>query len=250
MLILLPPSEGKTAPVHGAPVDLEALPFPELTAARRRVGKALVTASGQRNALAVLGVGPSLADHVARNTTLWDNPSAPAARVYSGVLYDAAGAAEWDEQTQARAAARVRIISALWGVISPADEIPSYRLSMCSSLGRMGPVTAHWRKHLAPTLTRETRDHLIVDCRSSDYAAVWRPAPGTSLTVRVEREFEGRRSAVSHAAKYTRGLLTAAIVASPEEPTTEEDVAELAARIPGISSVELRPGTLTLVTTG
>ena len=250
MLILLPPSEGKTAPADGDPVDLEALPFPELTPARRRVGKALIATSGQRNALSVLGAGPSLAEAVARNTTLWANPSAPAAQVYSGVLYDAAGAADWDADTMARAAQRVRILSALWGAISPADEIPAYRLSMCSSLGRMGAVTAHWRKHLAPTLTHETRDHLIIDCRSSDYAAVWKPPPGTALTVRVEREFEGRRSAVSHAAKHTRGLLTAALVATAVEPTTGEAVAELAAQIPGISSVELRPGSLTLVTTG
>lgn len=248
MLILLPPSEGKAAPASGDPVDLESLSFPELTAARRRVGNALVVTSAQRNALAVLGAGPSLADQVARNTTLWDNPAAPASTVYSGVLYDAAGAADWDAETQHRAAQRIRIISALWGVLSPADMIPAYRLSMCSSLGRIGPLTALWRKQVATTLARETRGHLVVDCRSSDYAAIWRPDPASALSIRVEREFEGRRSAVSHAAKYTRGLLTAALTATTSEPATADEVAHVASQIPGITSVELRPSMLTLVT--
>ena len=34
MLILLPPSEGKTAPSEGAPVELSSLAFPGLTKTR------------------------------------------------------------------------------------------------------------------------------------------------------------------------------------------------------------------------
>lgn len=37
MLVLLPPSEGKTAPENGPPLDLEQLAFPELTARRERL---------------------------------------------------------------------------------------------------------------------------------------------------------------------------------------------------------------------
>ena len=37
MLILLPPSEGKTAPPAGSPVDAAALWLPKLAPARRRV---------------------------------------------------------------------------------------------------------------------------------------------------------------------------------------------------------------------
>jgi cytoplasmic iron level regulating protein YaaA (DUF328/UPF0246 family) len=245
VLILLPPSEGKTAPPSGAPVDLASLGFPELTAARRRVGRALVVASGRRNALAALGAGASLADEVARNTTLWDNPTTIASRVYSGVLYDAADAEHWDP---ARAADRVRIISALWGVVSPADRIPAYRLSMGTSLGRIGPLAAFWRGKVDATLARETADRLVIDCRSSDYATVWRPNPAAVLAIRVEREWKGKRAVVSHGAKHTRGLLTKALLASPTDPTHADEVANIAAQIPGITAVEHRPGVLTLVT--
>ena len=248
MLILLPPSEGKTAPEAGPPIDLAALSFPELTVARRRVGQSLVVASARRNALARLGAGLSLAAEVARNTTLWDNPTATAARVFTGVLYEAAGAASWNAASLARAAERVRIISALWGVLSPIDCIPAYRLSMGTALGRIGPLTTFWRNQLATTLTREADGHLIVDCRSSDYGAVWRAEPSRRLAVRVEREVNGKRAVVSHNAKHTRGLLTEALVRAPVEPANSDEVAQIASQIPGITGVELRPSQLTLVT--
>ena len=42
MLILLPPSEGKTAPRRGKPLDLAELSFPELTETRDLLLTALV----------------------------------------------------------------------------------------------------------------------------------------------------------------------------------------------------------------
>ncbi|PKQ16226.1 MAG: peroxide stress protein YaaA, partial [Actinobacteria bacterium HGW-Actinobacteria-8] len=57
MLLLLPPSEGKTPATSGSPIDVAALSHPVLSDARRRVGDTLAKVSGQRNALTVLGVG-------------------------------------------------------------------------------------------------------------------------------------------------------------------------------------------------
>ena len=248
MLILLPPSAGKTAPITGVPVDLEALSFPELTGARRRVGQSLILASRRKNALVALAAGPSLSDEVNRNTTLWGNAAAPSAQVYTGVLFEAAGAGEWTVDTLRRASERVRIFSALWGVLSPVDRIPAYRLGMGTALGRIGPLTAFWRKQLVTTLDREADGHLVIDCRSSDYAAAWRASHSQSLAVRVERELNGKRAVVSHNAKHTRGLLTGALVAARVEPTNGDEIAHIASQIPGITAVELRPNQLTLVT--
>ena len=171
VLILLPPSEGKTAPASGAPVDLSALSHPALEDHRRRVGDALVKVSGQRNAREVLDVGARLGAEVERNRTLWDNPSATAATVYSGVLYDAAGMATWDGPTLERAQSHVRIVSALWGAVSPADPIPAYRLSMGTSLGRIGPLASFWRRHLPRELDALADGRLVVDCRSASWRA-------------------------------------------------------------------------------
>ena len=248
VLILLPPSEGKSSPVAGSPVDLQALSNPELGAARQRVGDALVKVSGQRNALAVLGAGRSLAGDVERNIRLWHAPTDTAARVYSGVLYDAAGMSTWDDAALSRAADRVRIFSALWGAVSPADRIPAYRLSAGATLGRLGSVTAFWRSRLGPALDAAARGHLVVDCRSSGYAAMWAAPTDRTVAVRIERELDGRRSVVSHNAKHWRGLLTAHLLAQHRDPETPQELAALASGMPGVTAVELKPGTLTLVT--
>ena len=53
MLIVLPPSEGKTAPAGGAPVDLGALAYAdELTAKRERVLAALCAPAAASSAAA------------------------------------------------------------------------------------------------------------------------------------------------------------------------------------------------------
>jgi len=53
VLVLLPPSEGKTAPATGPPVDLADLSFPALTKPRERILNALIRVSGGREATAL-----------------------------------------------------------------------------------------------------------------------------------------------------------------------------------------------------
>jgi len=257
VLVLLPPSEGKTPATSGDPVDLAALSHPALADARRRVGDALAKVSGQRNALEVLGVGPSLTHDVARNTRLWTEPAGSAASTYSGVLYDAAGMATWDDATMLRAHERIRIISAMWGAVSPADLIPAYRLSMATSLGRIGPMGTFWRERLAEQLAPLARDGVVVDCRSSSYAAAWTPRDNPWVAVKVLREQGGKRSVVSHMAKHTRGLLTAHLMSFETAPESPQDVADAAAALIGVSlfdvSLESRakgPHELTVVVAG
>ncbi|MBU4215774.1 MAG: peroxide stress protein YaaA, partial [Actinobacteria bacterium] len=96
MLVLLPPSETKSAPAAGPALDLTGLSAPGLAPARATVLDALVALVGQStapHAAAVLGTGPSLADEVARNARLREVATARAATVYTGVLYETAGLA-------------------------------------------------------------------------------------------------------------------------------------------------------------
>jgi len=239
MLILLPPSEGKLAPAKGAPVSLSALSHPGLSDPRRRVGDTLVRVSGTRGAMAALGVGASLAPEVSRNTTLWSNPSAPAATVYTGVLYEAAQASMWDARMLARAHDRVRIVSALWGALSPMDKIPAYRLSMSTTMPRLGALTGFWRRYLDAALDPLAGDSVVVDCRSSSYVAAWRPTDAPWVVVKVLRDRNGTRSVVSHMAKHARGLLTAHLLTLDAVPATSSDVADAAAAMVGTHLVDL-----------
>ncbi|MFI7578895.1 peroxide stress protein YaaA [Kocuria kalidii] len=212
MLILLPPSETKSAPGAGAPVDLGSMSFPGLTDARERVRTELAATSTREDALEVLGVGERLRGEVVRNTRLGAEPAAPALSVYTGVLYDALDPAGMSEAQRAAAAEALVVVSALWGAVRPDDRIPAYRLSMGTDLPGLGRLAAHWRRHLPAVLDPAAGDGLVVDCRSAAYAAAWRGPRGRTVGVKVVRESHGRRQVVSHMAKHTRGLLARHLV--------------------------------------
>lgn len=207
MLILLPPSEGKSAARRGGPLHLDELHFPELTDARRLVLEAVRTASTGDDAHAVLGVGASLADDVQRNRVLDVVPAAPAHDVYSGVLYEALDYAGMTSVQRKKARERCVVVSGLWGAISLGDRIPAYRLSMSVDLPAIGRLAAFWRTRLDAPLTQYAGEGLVVDCRSSTYAAAWAPPPRRTAAVNVVQLRDGKRTVVSHSAKHTRGEL-------------------------------------------
>ncbi len=232
MLILLPPSEGKTSPRRGATLDLGSLSSPELSAPRRRVLAALVDhCAGQpERAGATLGLGRTQADLVARNAALGTAPTARADAIYSGVLYEALGLAVLSPAARRRAASRLLVTSSLFGVVRPTDRIPSYRLSGDVALPGLGPVAAVWRDALGPAVTGALGTGLLLDLRSTTYAAFWRPpaplAPRVA-TVRVLLEKDGRRSVVSHFNKHTKGRVTRDLLESGEQPRTPGALAAL-----------------------
>jgi uncharacterized protein len=227
VLILLPPSEGKAAAPAGPSLDLASLSFPELTRTRERVLTALVRASARRDAAKVLDVAPGLAAQVARNVLLREAPVQPAARVYTGVLYEALGLASLPPAARERADASIVIVSALFGALRPCDPIPAYRLSMGVTLPRLGPLAAAWRPVLQPVIAAAAGDGLVIDCRSSTYAAAWKPArehAASVVQVRVLRERAGARTVVSHMAKQTRGAIARRLVSSRRELSAIPDV--------------------------
>lgn len=248
MLILLPPSEGKTAPASGPVMDLEKLSAPQLAPQRRKVLEALIDLSQRTDASTVLGVGPRLAEAVAANVRLHEAHTAPAAQVYTGVLYDAAGFAADDLPDVAKSQLRdsVRTVSALWGIVSPMDLIPAYRLAMGVKLPGIGSLPQFWRDSLDDVLRPRTDGDVVVDCRSASYVAAWRPGAGPDwVSVRVLRERDGKRSVVSHNAKHTRGVLAGHLVRRPgPEPHTSNDVLAAARELVGSDLLEaqLIPG--------
>ncbi len=209
MLILLPPSEGKT-PGSGTPVDFSALSHPALNATRSLIVDELVKVSSAPHAMEALGVGASLAAEVSRNVTLRQEPAGPAREIYSGVLYDALGFGSLSEGQLALADDSVRVVSAVWGLVAPGDQIPAYRLSMSVNLGGIGKVAAAWWKVLDTELAPLAEGGVVVDCRSATYVAAWKPSARLEtdwVSVKVLRELNGKRSIVSHNAKHARGVL-------------------------------------------
>ena len=231
MLILLPPSETKSDPRRGRPVDLAALAFPELAPVRRSVADALIATSRHADALRLLGVPPGAIDQVTANTDLWTAHTLPAARLYTGVLFGALDLDTLDAPSRRRATGRVVVSSALWGFSRLGDRLPAYRLSAGARLVGLGPVAGCWREPLASAMPGAAGAGVVVDCRSGGYAAMWRPVGAQAkrfMSVVVEREIGGTRAVVSHPAKYGRGLLARVLVAEPGRLSTPDEVCEVA----------------------
>jgi len=216
MFVLLPPSEGKTAPEAGEPVDLGSLVFAEQLSERRE----------------------ELLD--ALDPQLRAAPVAPAAEVYTGVLFKRLAL----PKLPAKARRRVLIASALWGVVRPNDRIPYYKLPPKEKLAGIGPLAKYWRPALAEVLP-DSDGELILDMRSGAYSTMWKPKRATLLAVRAFTEENGERKAVSHMAKAVRGDVARALLEAkkaPGDPGASAALAESAG-----FTVELNDGNLDVI---
>src|ERR1700759_5484311 len=243
MLILLPPSEGKTAPTSGAPVKLKALVYADaLTESRRKLLGALAALAELplERAVSMLAVSAGQAGEVAVDAELRSAPAGPAAEVYTGVLYDRLRLPELPKRSQGR----VLIASALWGVVRPTDQIPYYRFSAKAKLDGIGGLAAFWR----PALTAALPDKdgtLVVDMRSGAYSAAWKPKRAELLAVRAFSEVKGKRKPVSHMAKAVRGEVARALLEAKKPPESPEAAATIAEKAG--HTVELTPGNLDVI---
>jgi uncharacterized protein len=216
MLVLLPPSEGKTQPETGVPVDLDGLVFAaELRGRREEVLEAL-------------------------DPGLREAPAAPAAEVYSGVLFQRLEL----PRLPPKARRRLLIASALWGVVRPDDRIPHYKLPPKQKLDGIGPLAKFWRPGLAEALP-DSEGALIVDMRSGAYSTMWKPKRATLLAVRAFTESDGERKAVSHMAKAVRGDVARALLQA-KKPADDPENAAAIAEAAGFT-VELNDGNLDVI---
>ena len=231
MLILLPPSEGKTAAVRGNPLALDDLRLPGLNPARAKVIDALVELCTTRpdEAVDILGIPKTQPELVTLNAGLFEAATARADRIYTGVLYDALSPATLSPAAKRRATSRVMVTSSVFGLVGLADRIPAYRLSGDTSLPGIGGIQAHWRAHLGAGITEALGDGLLVDLRSGTYAAFWRPdeVAARTATVRVLHEHNGQRKVVSHFNKATKGRIVRALLEDGSNPRTPAALAEL-----------------------
>ncbi|NEA49370.1 peroxide stress protein YaaA [Streptomyces sp. SID10815] len=227
MLVLLPPSEGKAAAGGDAPLTLESLSLPGLTAAREAVlGELVELCQGDEGkAREVLGLSEGLRGEVAKNAGLRTAGTRPAGEVYTGVLYDALGLGSLDPAAGRRAASSLLVFSGLWGAVRVGDRIPSYRCSMGVKLPGLGALGAYWRTPMAAVLPETAGDGLVLDLRSAAYAAAWKPkgeVAERTATVRVLHA--PTRKVVSHFNKATKGRLVRSLLT---EGVTPEGPAEL-----------------------
>ncbi|MFM9589801.1 peroxide stress protein YaaA [Streptomyces scabiei] len=229
MLVLLPPSEGKAPSVGGAPLKLEGLSLPALSAAREAViGELVELCTGDEDkAREVLGLSEGLRGEVAKNAELLTAGTRPAGQVYTGVLYDALDLATLETAAKQRAARSLLVFSGLWGAVRVTDRIPSYRCSMGVKLPGLGALGTHWRTPMASALPEAAGGGLVLDLRSSAYTAAWKPkGEVASRTATVRVLHAPTRKVVSHFNKATKGRIVRSLLSAGIAPKGPAELVE------------------------
>jgi cytoplasmic iron level regulating protein YaaA (DUF328/UPF0246 family) len=212
VLLLLPPSETKRDGGDAEVLlDLASLSHTELTSARRTALAATrALARNRATAAAALKLGASQQFEVTRNRELRSSPTIAALDRYTGVLYDALGAATLSAEAREFARDHVLIHSALFGLLGADDRIPAYRLSHDSRLPAL-PLRKLWRERISAVLA--ATDGVILDLRSEAYVELG-PAPSgprTAFVRVVSVSVDGPRRALNHFNKKGKGEFVRAV---------------------------------------
>ena len=228
MIVLLPPSETKRPGGDGPALRLNKLSTPALTPLRTELIADLVDLAADPDACrTALGISKSQDGEITRNSALRTAPTMPAIHRYTGVLYDALDIGSLSGAAASRAATRLAIGSALFGLLRADDPIPAYRLSAGSKLpGRPGLAT-RWRPLLEPVLAGLASDELIVDLRSGAYVGLGRVEQAVRVDVLAEKP-DGTRTVVTHFNKSHKGRLARALATTATEPDSAAKVAAVA----------------------
>jgi uncharacterized protein len=217
LAVLLPPSEGK-APGGRAPGwDPASGRFGAALAGHRRaVAEALAHHDGGDERL--LGArGVTLERARTANRSLIGAPTLPAARRFSGVVWDHLDLASLTVAHRRRAAGAVIVVSALAGLVGPSDPLPDHRLKLSVSLPPLGGLARYWRDILSTTLNDHLARRLVVDLLPHEHAVAWVPDP-TRYDHRRVALVDDQGRAGGHDAKAAKGLLARQLLvaADPE----------------------------------
>ena len=220
MRILLPPSETKLK--GGLPnAGLPTLSFSIQDSARADLMSAVESwcRDSPEAAAKALKLGPKsideLANNVFRNAELM-----PAIDRYTGVLYSATGVADWTPTQRDWAATHVYIHSALFGIISSADQIPVYRLSYDTKIAGRA-LKNYWGEQVHEALREMAAGDWVLDCRSAGYREL-APIPTGIPSAYLDVVSANGGKALNHFNKIHKGELVAALVETmPDLPTPD-----------------------------
>lgn len=205
MLLLLPPSEGKT-PGGTNPWTTDSGQFGvALHELRTTVNNAL------DNLDVPLPAGALRTQPV----------SFPAYQRYSGVVWKHLSPATFTEETFQRACDQVAVVSAVGGLFAFADPVPEYKLKVGATLREVGSVAKLWQPHLGAVIDDELRrephdgQRFVVDLLALEQAAAVRRPEGLPW-YRVELLGPGGQRS-GHNGKAAKGRLARALL-DAEDP--------------------------------
>ena len=148
-----------------------------------------------------------------------DDSLRPAALAFAGDTYQGLEAASFSEDDMRWAQDHLRILSGLYGILRPLDQIQAYRLEMGSRLktDRGGSLYAYWGQELSKALNAQaetTGAQALVNCASHEYFGAV-DASALNLPIITPQFLElkdGQAKIISFYAKKARGAMARFIV--------------------------------------
>lgn len=143
----------------------------------------------------LLGVkGKALDEAVAANCAILNAPTMPAIERYCGVVYDGIDYPRLDTIGKRRFDRRVRIVSAVFGLVKPKDAIPNYKLKIDKL-----DAAAHWKAELED----EFSSSFVIDLLPQAHRKAIRYPQGIVVDFFVEKR--GKRVSAGHNGKWIKG---------------------------------------------
>jgi len=143
----------------------------------------------------------------------------PAMYAFAGDTYQGLEAATLDDDDVAWAQDHLRILSGLYGVLRPLDQIQAYRLEMGSKLKtRRGKnLYDYWGKELSKALNAQAEEvgaTTLVNCASQEYfgAVDLKALKLNVITPQFLEKKDGQQKMVSFFAKKARGAMARFVV--------------------------------------
>lgn len=140
---------------------------------------------------------------VIRNLKLSPKELTPSLQLYTGVVYESLDINNFNDDELAYLNNSVRIISALYGVLSPMDGVQNYRLDFTMKLKNI-QLTQFWKDIILKEFKNE---ELILDCASHEFSHFLNPLKEKVHRVEFIDVVDGQEKIISYNAKKLRGLM-------------------------------------------
>jgi cytoplasmic iron level regulating protein YaaA (DUF328/UPF0246 family) len=208
MIVLISPSKSimKQSPPKG--LKLSDTLFPEKT--EKLVSKLQKLNAKQLGKL--LNISPELAELNYSRFQKWDKTEKrPALWMYSGDVYNGIDAYSLNDKQTEYAQEKLMIISGLYGLVRPLDEVQPYRLEMKTNTEKLitKDLYDYWKKEIATKL-QLINDKNVLICASKEYSKAVLAGLSNDMTAITPRFMQETSSGLKEKglfAKYGRGLL-------------------------------------------
>ena len=209
-IVLIPPSEGKIDGGSFPGLNIETMGLSSLSKKRRDLIEVLQsTMKSSQNLNKILGVkGVALEKAIADNLAIYDAPTMPAIKRYNGVMFDSIDYTGFGETERQIFDDNVFIMSGLFGIISPHENIPNYKLKMGAVLPGLASCAYEWKPYITEIIAETAKDSVIWDFLPNEHSSAWDERNVNYLkryTIKFVQNKGGKLKTLSHWSKALRG---------------------------------------------